>query len=108
MTSKSMGVIVAAVVFTGIAANSGSPQLGNAARWNDTVRVHDTLPPGHPPVPSLQLPEGHPPIDGPAPQLPEGHPPIPWPRHGCPGMEMDGGFDGSDIETGREPEVIST
>lgn len=102
-----MAVIVAAVLYAGVAAHKGAaPALDDVARLSDALRVQETLPPGHPPIPSLGLPPGHPPI---APlELPPGHPPLPWLRHGCPGGGFAPGFGDSDGVVAEPPEVVST
>jgi|GEM_PF-5724474 hypothetical protein len=107
--SRSMAVIVAGVLFAGVAALQGTPTPVDEVFWlGDAVRVQDRLPPGHPPIPSRGLPEGHPPIGPAYPVLPEGHPPIPWPRQGCPGLDFGPGSRGSEVPVGESPEVVST
>jgi hypothetical protein len=109
MMSRSMAVIVAAVLYAGLAARAGAPTaLDDFSWWGAAVRVNDALPPGHPPIPSQRLPEGHPPIAPAYPALPEGHPPIPWLRHGCPGGGFDHDFGDSDGLMTESPEVVST
>ena len=109
MSVKAMAAIVAAVAMTVIAAREVQPTEVPRNPWlRDAVRVHEALPPGHPPIPDSHLPPGHPPIERAVPDLPEGHPPIPGAQPGCPGRfgwpdeEVDAGFDRD------EREVIST
>jgi hypothetical protein len=111
MSTGSMAAIVAAVALTVFAAKDGQPpQLGDAAWLNDSVRVTDLLPPGHPPVPGRGLPEGHPPIGESRPGLPEGHPPIPWASPGCRrgAAQPYEGFGGGGKSHPAEPETITT
>jgi hypothetical protein len=110
MISKSMALIVGAVLFAAWAAGLGEPpRLDAQPQFSESLRVKDALPPGHPPIPGWNLPEGHPPVGQAHPGLPEGHPPIPWSMPDCPGMN---GFDGGLQETGESspaaPDVIST
>jgi hypothetical protein len=109
MMSRSMAVIVAAVLYAGLAARAGAPPaLDEVSSWRTAVRVNDALPPGHPPIPSQRLPEGHPPVGPAYPELPEGHPPIPGLGQGCPGGGFDQGFGGADGLMNDSPEVVST
>ena len=109
MMSRSMAVIVAAVLYAGLAARAGAPPApDDFSWWRAALLVNDALPPGHPPIPSQRLPEGHPPIGPSYPALPDGHPPIPWPRHGCPGGGFDPGSGGGGMHMNESPEVVST
>ncbi len=55
------------------ADSSGCPAMQNMSAEAYGAYGEDMLPPGHPPVDSMQLPPGHPPI---ARGLPPGHPPV--------------------------------
>lgn len=111
MVSKSMVLIVGAVLFTAVAARHGEPpRVATSPAFSEALRIRDALPPGHPPIPGWGLPEGHPPVGQAIPGLPEGHPPIPWTAPECPGMD---GFDGGpqdfgDAADADAPEIIST
>lgn len=87
MSVKAMAGIVAAVAITIVAARDVQPAAADRSPLlRQTLPIHETLPPGHPPIAEDGLPPGHPPIDEAYPGLPEGHPPIPWSQPGCPGQ----------------------
>jgi hypothetical protein len=104
--SMPMAVIVAGILCASAIALQGAPaSIDDTSKFVPAVRVHDRLPPGHPPIPSRRLPDGHPPIH---PALPEGHPPIPWLRQGCPWLDGEQGYGGGDVVRDEIPEVVST
>ena len=109
MSVKAMAAIVAAVAMTVVAARDLRPAEMARSPWlRDAVPVHESLPPGHPPISGQRLPKGHPPVERAYPDLPPGHPPIPWAQPGCPGQFN---FPDEGIDAGFERDeraVIST
>jgi hypothetical protein len=111
MVSKSMALIVGAVLVAAVAARHGEPpRVATSPVFSESLRINEALPPGHPPIAGWGLPEGHPPVGQAYPGLPEGHPPVPWAMPECPGMQ---GFDGTPYDAdaapdSSAPEIIST